>query len=151
MPYQIDSYNFKGKRVLVRVDFNVPLDSDFNINDDTRIRSAIKTIKKITGDGGKAILMSHLGRPKGGFEKKFSLEHLIGRIEKLVGQQVYFAPDCIGDKAKEAVNSLKNGEIANIENLRFYKEEEQGDEFFAGQLAENGDGDVNDAVGTAHR
>lgn len=151
MNYQIDQYNFAGKRALVRVDFNVPLDEHFNITDDTRIRAALKTIRKITSDGGKAILMSHLGRPKGGPESKYSLKHLVAHTSKLLGTEVKFAEDCIGEKARVVVDSLKNGEVALLENLRFYKEEEAGDEFFAGQLAENGDVYVNDAFGTAHR
>ncbi len=151
MNYQIDNYNFAGKRALVRVDFNVPLDDNFNITDDTRIKAALKTIRKITSDGGKAILMSHLGRPKGGPENKFSLKHLVAQTSKLLQTEVKFAEDCIGEKAKAVVDSMKNGEVALLENLRFYKEEEGGDEFFAGQLAENGDVYVNDAFGTAHR
>lgn len=151
MAYQIDNYNFSGKRVLIRVDFNVPLDDKFNITDDTRIKAALKTIKKVTADGGKAILMSHLGRPKSGPEDKFSLKHLVKHTSELLGKEVKFAADCIGDKAAEVVNSLKNGDVAMLENLRFYKEEEAGDEFFAGQLAENGDVYINDAFGTAHR
>ncbi len=151
MPYQIDSYNFSGKRTLIRVDFNVPLDDQFNITDDTRIRVAVKTIHKVMKDGGKVVLMSHLGRPKGGPEAKFSLQHLVKHTSELLGVDVKFAEDCIGEKATAVVDSLKNGEVAMLENLRFYKEEEAGDEFFAGQLAENGDVYVNDAFGTAHR
>lgn len=151
MGYQIDQYNFSGKRALVRVDFNVPLDDQQNITDDTRIRAAVKTIKKIMSDGGKAILMSHLGRPKSGPEEKYSLKHLVARTSELLGTSVRFATDCIGPKATDVVDSLKNGEVALLENLRFYKEEEAGDEFFAGQLAEHGDVYVNDAFGTAHR
>jgi phosphoglycerate kinase len=151
MIYQIDQYNFAGKRALVRVDFNVPLDENLHITDDTRIRAALKTILKITGDGGKAILMSHLGRPKGGPEAKYSLKHLLAHASKLLGTEVKFAEDCIGEKAKAIIDSMKNGDVAMLENLRFYKEEEAGDEFFAGQLAENGDVYVNDAFGTAHR
>jgi phosphoglycerate kinase len=151
MAYQIDNYNFKGKRVLIRVDFNVPLDDNFNITDDTRIKAALKTINKVTADGGKAILMSHLGRPKSGPEYKFSLKHLVKHTSSLLGKEVKFAMDCIGDKAASVVNALNDGDIAMLENLRFYKEEEAGDEFFAGQLAENGDACINDAFGTAHR
>jgi phosphoglycerate kinase len=151
MAYQIDNYNFAGKRVLIRVDFNVPLDVDFNITDDTRIKAALKTINKVTNDGGKAILMSHLGRPKNGPEDKFSLRHLVKHTAQLLGKDVKFATDCIGDKAAEVVNAMQNGDVALLENLRFYKEEEGGDEFFAGQLAENGDVYINDAFGTAHR
>ncbi len=151
MAYQIENYNFSGKRVLIRVDFNVPLDDKFNITDDTRIKAALKTIRKVTADGGKAILMSHLGRPKSGPEDKFSLKNLVKHTSELLGKEVKFAADCIGDKAADVVNSLKNGDVAMLENLRFYKEEEAGDEFFAGQLAENGDVYINDAFGTAHR
>jgi phosphoglycerate kinase len=151
MVYQIDNYNFSGKRALVRVDFNVPLDEQFNITDDTRIRAALKTVRKIVADGGKAILMSHLGRPKGGPENKYSLKHLVDHTSKLLGMPVHFATDCVGDAAKAAVDTMKSGEVALLENLRFYKEEEAGDEFFAGQLAELGDVYVNDAFGTAHR
>lgn len=151
MNYQLDSYNFSGKRTLIRVDFNVPLDEQFNITDDTRIRAAVKTIKKVMNDGGRVVLMSHLGRPKGGPEDKFSLKHLVKHISNTIGTEVQFAEDCIGEKAKSVVDALKNGEVALLENLRFYKEEEAGDEFFAGQLAENGDVYVNDAFGTAHR
>ncbi len=151
MNYQLGSYNFSGKRTLIRVDFNVPLDEQFNITDDTRIRAAVKTIKKVMTDGGRVVLMSHLGRPKGGPEDKFSLKHLVKHISNTIGTEVQFAEDCIGEKAKSVVDSLKNGEVALLENLRFYKEEEGGDEFFAGQLAENGDVYVNDAFGTAHR
>lgn len=151
MAYLIDNYNFKGKRVLIRVDFNVPLDENFNITDDTRIKAALKTINKVTADGGKAILMSHLGRPKSGPEDKFSLKHLVKHTSSLLGKEVRFAEDCIGDKAASLVNTMKDGDVAMLENLRFYKEEEAGDEFFAGQLAENGDAYINDAFGTAHR
>jgi phosphoglycerate kinase len=151
MNYQLDAYNFKGKRTLIRVDFNVPLDEQFHITDDSRIRAAVKTIKKVMADGGRVVLMSHLGRPKGGPEAKFSLKHVLKHTSELLGKEVKFAEDCIGDKAKAVVDSLKDGEVAMLENLRFYKEEEAGDEFFAGQLAENGDVYVNDAFGTAHR
>lgn len=151
MAYQIDNYNFAGKRVLIRVDFNVPLDAAFNITDDTRIKAALKTIKKVINDGGKAILMSHLGRPKNGPEEKFSLKHLVKHTSQLLGKEVKFATDCIGEKAAEVVNAMQNGDVVLLENLRFYKEEEAGDEFFAGQLAENGDVYINDAFGTAHR
>lgn len=151
MAYQLDNYNFSGKRVLVRVDFNVPLDENQNITDDTRIRAAIKTIQKISNDGGKVVIMSHLGRPKSGPEAKFSLKHVVARTSELLGKPVAFAEDCIGEKAAAVVNAMQNGDVAILENLRFYKEEEAGDEFFAGQIAENGDAYVNDAFGTAHR
>jgi len=151
MAYQLDSRNFSGKRVLVRVDFNVPLNEQMQVTDDTRIRAAAKTIKKIIGDGGKAILMSHLGRPKGGPEDKFSLRHIVPNVQSVLGVPVHFAEDCIGERASNVINAMKDGEVALLENLRFYKEEEAGDEFFAGQIAENGDVYVNDAFGTAHR
>ncbi len=144
-------YNFKGKRALVRVDFNVPLNDKLEVTDDARIRAALPTIKKIIQDGGKAILMSHLGRPKNGFEEKFSLKNIVPTLEKDLGKPVLFVPDCIGKKSLEMTASLRNGEVALLENLRFYPEEKQGDEFFAGQLAEHGDVYVNDAFGTAHR
>jgi phosphoglycerate kinase len=151
MSYQIDSYSFQGKRVLIRVDFNVPLNDQFQVTDDTRIRAALKTIRKVSQGGGKVILMSHLGRPKGGPEAKYSMKHVLVRLSELLGQPVAFAEDCIGEKARAAVDSMKEGDVLLLENLRFYKEEEAGDEFFAGQLAENGDAYINDAFGTAHR
>jgi phosphoglycerate kinase len=149
--YQIDQYSFKGKRALVRVDFNVPLNEDLQITDDTRIRAAIQTIQRISSDGGKVVLMSHLGRPKGGPDDTFSLRHLVAHLSTLLGRPVAFATDCIGEPAKTVVDAMNDGDIALLENLRFYKEEESGDEFFAGQIAENGDVYVNDAFGTAHR
>ncbi len=149
--YQIDQYSFKGKRALVRVDFNVPLNEAMQITDDTRMRAAVKTIQRISQDGGKVILMSHLGRPKSGPEDCFSLRHLVVHLSELIGRPVGFAEDCIAEKAATAVNGMAEGDVLLLENLRFYKEEEAGDEFFAGQLAENGDVYVNDAFGTAHR
>lgn len=149
--YQIDQRNFNGKTVLIRVDFNVPLNDQFEVTDDTRIRAAAKTIQKVMADGGRAVLMSHLGRPKGGPEAKYSLKHIVSRVSEVLGAPVAFAEDCIGDKAKAVINAMNNGEVALLENLRFYKEEEGGDEFFAGQIAELGDVYVNDAFGTAHR
>ena len=151
MSYQIESFDFTGKRVLVRVDFNVPLNDQLLVTDDTRIRAALKTIRKIADGGGKVILMSHLGRPKGGPEAKYSMKHVLPRLSELLGQHVLFADDCIGARVSKVVDSMKNGDVALLENLRFYKEEEGGDEFFAGQIAENGDVYVNDAFGTAHR
>jgi phosphoglycerate kinase len=151
MSYQIDSYSFQGKRVLIRVDFNVPLNEQFEVTDNTRIRAALRTILRVSQAGGKVILMSHLGRPKGGPESKYSMKHVLSSLSELLGRSVAFAEDCIGDKAKSAVESMKEGDVLLLENLRFYKEEEAGDEFFAGQLAENGDVYVNDAFGTAHR
>lgn len=149
--YQIDLVNFQAKRVLIRVDFNVPLNETFEVTDDTRIRAAARTILKVSNDGGKVILMSHLGRPKGGPEKKFSLQHVINKLTEILGRPVAFVEDCIGEKVASAVDKMNNGDILLLENLRFYTEEEKGDEFFAGQLAENGDGYINDAFGTAHR
>lgn len=146
-----ESYNFNGKRAIVRVDFNVPLDKDFNVTDDTRIRAALPTIKKILSDGGSAILMSHLGRPKSGPEEKFSLKHILPTLSKHLGVDVLFAPDCIGNDAQKLSSELKPGNVLLLENLRFYKEEEKGDEDFAQKLAQLADVYVNDAFGTAHR
>lgn len=147
----VDDINFKGKKALIRVDFNVPLDDQFNVTDDTRITAAMKTIKKILNDGGSAVLMSHLGRPKEGPVDKFSLKHIISSLESAAGTQVQFADDCTGEEAKEKAANLKEGEVLLLENLRFYKEEEKGDEGFARKLAQLGDIYVNDAFGTAHR
>jgi phosphoglycerate kinase len=149
--YQIDQQNFNGKRVLVRVDFNVPLNDQFEVTDDTRIRAAIPTLEKLVKDGAKVIVMSHLGRPKNGPEEKFSMKHVISCLSSLTTFPVAFVEDCIGEKVSNAVDSMPDGSILVLENLRFYKEEEKGDEFFAGQIAENGDAYVNDAFGTAHR
>ncbi len=147
----IDNFNFSGKRALIRVDFNVPLNDKFEITDDTRIRAAIPTIKKILKDGGSVILMSHLGRPKGAPEDKFSLKHIVDHLSKLLSQNVIFAGDCIGENAIHASAKLKPGEVLLLENLRFYKEEEKGNEEFAQKLSTLGDIYVNDAFGTAHR
>ncbi len=147
----IDDINFSGKRALVRVDFNVPLDKSFNVTDDNRIRATIPTLKKILADGGSCILMSHLGRPKEGPEEKYSLKHTIGKTEELLGVKVNFASDCIGDEAYKLSGALKPGEVLLLENLRFYKQEEKGDIGFAEKLSKHGDVYVNDAFGTAHR
>lgn len=147
----MDNYNFKGKKASVRVDFNVPLDKQFNITDDTRLRACLPTINKILKDGGSAILMSHLGRPKEGPEEKYSLKHVIKWLETNYKTKVHFADDCIGESAKKLSSSLQPGEILLLENLRFYKQEEKGDEEFAQKLASYGDVWVNDAFGTAHR
>lgn len=147
----VDSLNFAGKKALVRVDFNVPLDEKFQVTDDTRIQAAVPTIKKILKDGGSAILMSHLGRPKGGPEDKYSLKHIVSAVESALGQKIKFASDCIGADAAELAAGLGAGEVLLLENLRFYKEEEKGDKDFAGKLAKLGDVYVNDAFGTAHR
>lgn len=147
----VDDLNFKGKKALIRVDFNVPLDENLQVTDDTRISAAMPTIKKILADGGAAILMSHLGRPKEGPTDKYSLRHIISNLEKLVGTSVKFAADCIGADAQELAATLQPGEVLLLENLRFYKEEEKGDEAFAEKLSKLGDIYVNDAFGTAHR
>lgn len=147
----VSSYNFSGKKALIRVDFNVPLNSSFEITDDTRIKATIPTINKILKDGGSAILMSHLGRPKGGYEEKYSLKHLVNHLSKTFATTVKFAADCIGAEASELAASLKPGEILLLENLRFYKEEEKGDVEFARKLSVLGNVYVNDAFGTAHR
>ena len=147
----LDSYNFSGKKALVRVDFNVPLNDKFEITDDTRIRATIPTISKILSDGGSVILMSHLGRPKDGPSEKYSLKHLVNPLSLILGKTVKFADDCIGASATELVGSLKPGEVLLLENLRFYKEEEKGNEEFAEKLSKLGDVWVMDAFGTAHR
>jgi phosphoglycerate kinase len=145
-------HNFKGQKALVRVDFNVPLNDKFEITDDTRMKAAIPTIKKILGDGGSVILMSHLGRPKDGPTDKYSLKHLVNHLSQLLGgMKVLFADDCIGQSAIDMSANLKPGEVLLLENLRFYKEEEKGDEKFAEKLSKLGDVWVNDAFGTAHR
>jgi len=147
----VDSYNFTGKKALVRVDFNVPLDAQFTITDDTRIKATIPTINKILNDGGSAILMSHLGRPKDGPTDKYSLRHLVPTLTETFGREVKFADDCIGQSAIDQAAALQPGEILLLENLRFYKEEEKGDVGFAEKLSKLGDVWVNDAFGTAHR
>ncbi len=147
----IDDFNFKGKRALVRVDFNVPLNENFQITDDTRIRAAIPTIKKILDDGGSAVLMSHLGRPKQGPEEKFSLKHIVNHLSDKLQTSVHFADDCVGKEAFEKSANLKTGEILLLENTRFYKEETKGDEVFSEKLSKHGDVYVNDAFGSAHR
>jgi phosphoglycerate kinase len=168
----VDGYNFKGKRAVVRVDFNVPLNDKFQVTDETRIKAAMPTIKKILGDGGSAVLMSHLGRPKGGYDEKYSLKHLVPDVSKHVGTQVKFAYDCLGESAAQLASQLKPGEVLMLENLRFYKEEEgkakteglsveearekkaqmkEKQINMARKLASYGDVWVNDAFGTAHR
>lgn len=147
----IDTFNFTGKKVIIRVDFNVPLNDKFEITDDTRIRAAIPTIKKVLSAGGAVILMSHLGRPKNGPEDKFSLVHLLPELSKQIGVDVQFADDCIGKQAIEKAQNLKAGQVLLLENLRFYKEETKGDEAFAEKLSQLADVYMNDAFGTAHR
>jgi len=147
----IDNLNFKGFRAIIRVDFNVPLNDKFEVTDTTRIDAAIPTVKKILNDGGIVILMSHLGRPKSGPEEKYSLKHLLPVLDKKLGLKVKFADDCIGEEAVRIAASMKSGEVLLLENLRFYKEEEKGDEAFAHKLARLADVYINDAFGTAHR
>lgn len=147
----LQDISFAGKRALIRVDFNVPLDKSFAVTDDNRIRATIPTLKKIVSSGGSCVLMSHLGRPKDGPEEKYSLKHTISTTEKLLGVPVKFAGDCIGEEAFKLSAALKPGEVLVLENLRFYKEEEKGDLAFAEKLSKHGDVYVNDAFGTAHR
>ncbi len=147
---KFSSHNFKDQKALVRVDFNVPLDDKFNITDDNRIRAAIPTIKKILADGGSVILMSHFGRPNGPADK-YSLNHLVKHLSDVLSINVLFANDCIGEEAIAKSAALKPGEVLLLENLRFYKQEEKGDEAFAEKLSKLGDVYVNDAFGTAHR
>ncbi len=155
----IDNYNFAGKKAIIRVDFNVPLNADFEVTDDTRIRGALPTIKKVLADGGAAILMSHLGRPKGAPEEKYSLKHVIPVLEKHLGVKVKFADDCIGQQADSLTSSLKGGEVLLLENLRFHSaedkiktpEEKEATKAFAKKLSTYADVYVNDAFGTAHR
>ena len=147
----LDQYSFANKRAIMRVDFNVPLNSELEITDDSRIQAALPSIQKILKDGGSVVLMSHLGRPKNGPEEKFSLKPVAQHLSELLHLEVNFASDCIGDAVKTMAENLKAGEVLLLENLRFHKEEEKGDEAFARQLAELGDVYVNDAFGTAHR
>ncbi len=147
----IDNYDFNQKKVIIRVDFNVPLNDKFEITDDTRIRAALPTIQKILKSGGAVILMSHLGRPKNGPEDKFSLKHLVRHLSALLETDVMFADDCIGESAVRVASGLQPGAVLLLENLRFYKEETQGDVEFAKKLASLADVYVNDAFGTAHR
>jgi len=145
----VDQFNFSGKKALVRVDFNVPLNSELQVTDPTRIQATIPTIQKILNDGGSVILMSHLGRPKEGPVDKYSLKHILTTLSTLLKLPVKFADDCLGADVLAA--ELKPGEVLLLENLRFYKEEEKGDKDFAKKLATYGDVYVNDAFGTAHR
>ena len=148
---KIENYDFNGKKVLVRVDFNVPLDANLQVTDDTRIVAALPTIKKIITAGGSPILISHLGRPKGKAIDKFSLKHVVDCLSSHLNQPVIFCTDCIGEDTKELCNNLSDGKVALLENLRFYEEETAGDVGFSKQLSELGDVYVNDAFGTAHR
>jgi phosphoglycerate kinase len=145
------NYNFAGHRAVVRVDFNVPLDKDLHITDDTRIRAATPTIKKILTDGGSVVLLSHLGRPKGGYEKKYSLESLVLRLQQEYGQEVIWGGDVLSDEALAKSQALQPGQVLLLDNVRFHKEEEAGDEAFAERLSKLGDVYVNDAFGAAHR
>jgi phosphoglycerate kinase len=147
----INNYDFTNKKTLIRVDFNVPLNEDLEVTDNTRIRAAVPTIKKVLEKGGAVILMSHLGRPKNGPEAKFSLKNIVSEVSKLTGTTVKFADDCIGEEAYSLAESLQAGEVLLLENLRFHKEEKKGDEKFAQKLSTMGDVYINDAFGTAHR
>lgn len=147
----IDDFNFEDKKALIRVDFNVPLDSEFNVTDTSRIDAATPTILKVLEDGGSAILMSHLGRPKGNVNPDMSLSHICEKVSEIIGVQVKFANNCVGEEAHAAVADLQSGEVLLLENLRFHAEEEKGDEAFAEALSKHGDIYVNDAFGTAHR
>lgn len=147
----VDNFNFSNKRVVMRVDFNVPLNEQFAVTDDTRIRAALPTIKKILADGGSLVLMSHLGRPKEGPTNKYSLQHIVADLTKAIGVDVKFANDCISEKAFNMSSNLTAGQVLLLENLRFYKEEEKGDLAFAEKLSKHGNFYVNDAFGTAHR
>ncbi len=151
MKNSIENISLAGEKVLLRVDFNVPLNADFQITDDSRMRAAVPTIQKILGDGGSVIIMSHLGRPKEGPEDKFSLKHIVGHLSQLLNLSVDFADDCIGAQASEKASTLTAGQVLMLENLRFYKEETKGDRAFTEKLASLGTFYVNDAFGTAHR
>lgn len=148
---RVDEFDFKNKRVFIRVDFNVPMDENLNITDDRRLKAALPTIKHIISHGGKAVLASHLGKPKGQVIPKLSLKHIVKQLSALLGYEVKLAPDCIGDEVKNIVNSLKPGEVVVLENLRFHIEEEKNDPEFAKKLAELCDIYINDAFGAAHR
>ncbi len=147
----IDTLDLKGKRVLVRVDFNVPLNDQLEITDDSRMQAHLPTIEAILAKGGKPILMSHLGRPKNGPEERFSLNHLVAHLKKISGREVFFIDDCIGEAVVAATKDIRQDAILLLENLRFYKEETAGDVTFANRLSQNGDVYINDAFGTAHR
>lgn len=148
---QVNDFNFAGHKALIRVDFNVPLDENFNIADDTRIRRSLPTLKKILSEGGSAIILSHLGRPKNGPEDKFSLRHVVDHLSDLLSTKVHFASDCVGETAEQAARNLKESEVLLLENTRFHDGEKKGDDNLASQMAELGDVYINDAFGTAHR
>ncbi|MDW9381257.1 phosphoglycerate kinase [Chryseobacterium sp. JV558] len=147
----INDFNFKDKKALVRVDFNVPQDDQLKVTDNTRIVAVKPTVEKILNDGGSVILITHLGRPKGEIKDEFSLKHILGEVSSVLGQEVKFVDECIGEKAEQAAAELKPGEILLLENVRFHNEEEKGDAGFAEKLSKLGDAYVNDAFGTAHR
>ena len=147
----MDAIDFKSKKVLVRVDFNVPLSENFQISDDKRIKAALPTLKKVLQQGGRLIIISHLGRPKNGPEHKFSLVHLRSHLALLTEANVDFVKDCIGQEVEESISKLSDGQVLLLENVRFYKEETKGDEAFAKALAKHTDIYINDAFGTAHR
>ena len=148
----IDTYNFSGKRALIRVDFNVPLDKEtLEVTDTTRIEAALQTINKVLNDGGSVVLMSHLGRPKNGPENKFSLSNIVSKVEELLGKKISFVNDCIGSEAFKITSDLSAGSVVLLENLRFYPQEKEGNKEFAKSLAKHGDVYINDAFGTAHR
>lgn len=146
----LDNLSFQDKRALIRVDFNVPMDADYNVTDDTRMRATLPTITKIINEGGKVILMSHRGRPKG-TDESLSMKHLVSHLSTLLSKEVKFSNECVGEEVVDMTNSLKSGDVLLIENLRFYKEETAGDVSFAQELSKLGDIYINDAFGTAHR
>ena len=147
----INDFNFRDRKALVRVDFNVPQDDQLKVTDNTRIVAVKPTVEKILNDGGSVILMTHLGRPKGEVKDEFSLKHIVGEVSAVLGHEVKFVDECVGEKAEKAASELKPGEILLLENVRFHNEEEKGDEGFAEKLSKLGDAYVNDAFGTAHR
>ena len=146
----IEKIDFKNKKAVIRVDFNVPLDNKLKVADNTRIKAAMPTIEYILSNGGSCILISHLGRPKN-IEAEYSLKHIVGEVEKVLGKKIFFFNDCIGEKAESISSNLKPGEVLLLENLRFYNQESKGDKDFSKKLSRHGDVYVNDAFGTAHR
>ena len=147
----LDNYNFENKKALIRVDFNVPLNENFEVTDANRIEAAKPTIIKVLEDGGSAVLMSHLGRPKGTRNPDMSLKHICEKVSDVIGVTVKFVEDCVGEEAEKAVRELQSGEVLLLENLRYHSEEEKGDDAFAEKLSKLGDVYINDAFGTAHR